>query len=38
MNDSFLLTIIAYCKATVFESLQQTQGKFQLKVSLTFCR
>lgn len=28
MNDSFLLTIIAYCKATVVESLQQTQAKF----------
>lgn len=38
MNDSFLLTVIAYCKATVVASLQQTQGKFQLKVSLTFCR
>lgn len=38
MNDSFLLTVIAYCKATVAESLQQRQAKFQLKISLTFCR
>lgn len=38
MNDSFLLTVTASCKATVVESAQQTQAKFQLKISLTFGR